>query len=428
MDKTVILVGCGETDGIFRIMHNISYELETKHVPVLSRYFQGSRHTMETANCRIYFVTPRSIVQDIRADAVFGEESFKPILWLYCKPDADRAPTMDLVTYICHIEHICECIMYNPGISFKELSEGVRVMERIGKKRLIQKFADECDSESERHLELGRAFAEGFEAGVKYVEVKTCTRSHSDLATAIEKAVREEAKKAIDLEIMRFGTNKNKTTLTPEAVHEIFEKARNNGVVKPSIKSEDFLIKNLHIPANFEIKKMDLESMYPKVPSYLAQQQIYLSMCRNNGKTALKNAFHEYCDYLISEKMKKCAEEYCRKDAKMTDFVFKNSQGLKPTLPEIKNVVFNNPATIVMWADGTKTVVKCQDGDIYDPEKGLAMAISKKIMGNAGNYYDIFNYWLKKYKKPEPVKTHKPTTAKFDALSSLAFGNKKENE
>lgn len=48
----------------------------------------------------------------------------------------------------------------------------------------------------------------------------------------------------------------------------------------------------------------------------------------------------------------------------------------------IKNVIFNEPATIVYWEDGSKTVVICQEGDIYDEEKGLAMAISKKALGN----------------------------------------------
>ena len=62
----------------------------------------------------------------------------------------------------------------------------------------------------------------------------------------------------------------------------------------------------------------------------------------------------------------------------------------------IKDVIFNNPATIVIWADGTKTVVQSRGDDIYDPEKGLAMAISKKIMGNKHEYYHIFLHWLKK--------------------------------
>ena len=63
-------------------------------------------------------------------------------------------------------------------------------------------------------------------------------------------------------------------------------------------------------------------------------------------------------------------------------------------LPEIKNVIFNEPATIILWDDGTKTVVKCQEGEGYDPEKGLAMAISKKALGNKGNYCEVFKKWL----------------------------------
>lgn len=60
----------------------------------------------------------------------------------------------------------------------------------------------------------------------------------------------------------------------------------------------------------------------------------------------------------------------------------------------IKKVIFNDPATIVFWMDGTKTVVKTQDDDIFDPEKGLAMAIAKKVYGNQGNYYNKLKKWL----------------------------------
>lgn len=63
-------------------------------------------------------------------------------------------------------------------------------------------------------------------------------------------------------------------------------------------------------------------------------------------------------------------------------------------LPDIKNVIFNPPATIVFWEDGSKTVVKAQEED-FDPEKGLAMAISKKALGNKGNYYETIKKWLK---------------------------------
>lgn len=59
----------------------------------------------------------------------------------------------------------------------------------------------------------------------------------------------------------------------------------------------------------------------------------------------------------------------------------------------IENVIFNDPATIVFWNDGTKTVVKVQN-EKFDPEKGLAMAIAKKYFGNHGNYYNEFKKWL----------------------------------
>ena len=60
----------------------------------------------------------------------------------------------------------------------------------------------------------------------------------------------------------------------------------------------------------------------------------------------------------------------------------------------ITKVIFNDPATIVFWSDGTKTVVKRIFEDTFDKEKGLAMAISKKAMGNKGNYYEVFKKWI----------------------------------
>lgn len=66
------------------------------------------------------------------------------------------------------------------------------------------------------------------------------------------------------------------------------------------------------------------------------------------------------------------------------------------SFPSIKNVYFNNPVTVVIWDDGTKTIVKCQKqmGDTYSKEAGLAMCIAKKALGNKGNYYDIFKKWI----------------------------------
>ena len=60
----------------------------------------------------------------------------------------------------------------------------------------------------------------------------------------------------------------------------------------------------------------------------------------------------------------------------------------------IKDVIFNDPATIVLWVDGTKTVVKCQDGDVYSKDVGLALCFAKKALGNKGNFNEVFKKWI----------------------------------
>lgn len=65
----------------------------------------------------------------------------------------------------------------------------------------------------------------------------------------------------------------------------------------------------------------------------------------------------------------------------------------------IRKVIFNDPATIVLWSDGTKTVVKCGPEDSYDMEKGLAMAIVKKMAGNDNRFHKVFKQYSKKKKK-----------------------------
>lgn len=67
----------------------------------------------------------------------------------------------------------------------------------------------------------------------------------------------------------------------------------------------------------------------------------------------------------------------------------------------IRKVIFNDPATVVLWSDGTKTVVKCGPEDTYDMEKGLAMAIVKKMAGNDNRFHKVFKQYPKK-KKKEP--------------------------
>lgn len=60
----------------------------------------------------------------------------------------------------------------------------------------------------------------------------------------------------------------------------------------------------------------------------------------------------------------------------------------RPAKPKIDRVIFHDPATIVYWKDGTKTVVKANN-EKFDKEKGLLAAIAKKVYGNKGNFNNI---------------------------------------
>lgn len=61
----------------------------------------------------------------------------------------------------------------------------------------------------------------------------------------------------------------------------------------------------------------------------------------------------------------------------------------------IENVYFNEEkrTTVVVWSDGIKTKLKCAPDDIFDKEKGIALAFMKRFYGNGGKFNDI----LKKY-------------------------------
>lgn len=80
-----------------------------------------------------------------------------------------------------------------------------------------------------------------------------------------------------------------------------------------------------------------------------------------------------------------------------TDYTKFSANGNSPKTFTIKDVIFSPPATIVLWADGTKTVVRCQNDETYSKEVGLAMCICKRAYGNKGNYNNVFKKFIKEY-------------------------------
>lgn len=87
--------------------------------------------------------------------------------------------------------------------------------------------------------------------------------------------------------------------------------------------------------------------------------------------------------------------DYYKKELEAFDYFVTREKESNMLKDKIEKVIFNDPATIVFWKDGTKTVVKASNKE-FDPEKGLAMAIAKKALGNEGNYYNEFKKWLPK--------------------------------
>lgn len=85
--------------------------------------------------------------------------------------------------------------------------------------------------------------------------------------------------------------------------------------------------------------------------------------------------------------------QYCVNDVNCINEIYSRRKH------EITKVIFNGPATVVYWGDGTKTVVKCSKDDEFDPEKGLAMAIAKKFFGNENGYSKNIKKWTDKYEE-----------------------------
>lgn len=72
----------------------------------------------------------------------------------------------------------------------------------------------------------------------------------------------------------------------------------------------------------------------------------------------------------------------------------------------ISRVIFNDPATIILWADGTKTVAKTHGDDAFDPEKGFAVACAKKLLGNGKAFRMELTKWI-------PIEDKRPNIGGF---------------
>ena len=96
--------------------------------------------------------------------------------------------------------------------------------------------------------------------------------------------------------------------------------------------------------------------------------------------------------------------------------------------PIPKKVIFSGPATTILWKDGTKTTVKCFSEDVWTDEVGIAMCYLKKMLGNKGNYNNIFREAMKvaevQYKKEKLASS---TAIEGESYYSSALDSMKRN-
>lgn len=81
-----------------------------------------------------------------------------------------------------------------------------------------------------------------------------------------------------------------------------------------------------------------------------------------------------------------------------------------------------------MTAASIKNVVKCSEKDVFDPEKGLAMAIAKRCGGNKGSYYKEIQNWVEKSGKKYPGKTAAGKAVDLDVLKKYSSEANKDFE
>lgn len=82
-------------------------------------------------------------------------------------------------------------------------------------------------------------------------------------------------------------------------------------------------------------------------------------------------------------------------------------------IPAPTRIIFNKPYTIVMFADGTKQIVKCPDDVEYNEYEGFVSALAVKMFGTNSHLKKFIFQHMDKPKEnkkcdPEPAEEKKP--------------------
>lgn len=186
----------------------------------------------------------------------------------------------------------------------------------------------------------------------------------------------------------------------------------------------------------------NLYTELPKIEKFCNENDIYwdinyvsdMNMCYYNFKHRPSNKSYKQLLYLDGLRSTSIIEKYIitklRKafnlkeentmQTKNYGDIYKKGSLFGYNKPEIKDVKFSGPCTIVFWSDGDKTIVRCGEDDKFDKEKGLAIAVAKKFLGtnkSKSNFNDIFKKWIH---EEENEKKDKHKEVKLMSVKQLA--------
>lgn len=116
----------------------------------------------------------------------------------------------------------------------------------------------------------------------------------------------------------------------------------------------------------------------------------------------------EYSAYDISLKYKDCTGFITKHfNADEVSAIPANNRYIPPKYKPA-HIIYNDPATIVFWKDGTKTVVKRMPKEKFNPYNAFCAALAKKVFGNNSRVCKIVNNGEDQTKKKTETVKNKP--------------------
>lgn len=127
---------------------------------------------------------------------------------------------------------------------------------------------------------------------------------------------------------------------------------------------------------------------------YAGESEIFDSILLNDSLSQpyiYLGEFADLADHVLNKKRKafgfggftqlfKKELKYAEADVKTAKEVMNTMFGVPKY--EYKKIIFSGPCTIILWTDGSKTIAKTSDGEVFDPEKGVAICFMKKMIGH----------------------------------------------